>query len=212
MLIRLVLLLSAFAATTLIAQTPSPIPSTGTAQPKEDLVPVAIDTSLGLIVIALDRAHAPVTTANFLHYIDTHRFDGQVFYRAMHVPDAEGKDGGLIQGGIRSDARLLYAPIGHEPTTRTGLHNVAGTISMASSGPGTARADFFILVSDMPGLDAGGPGGDANGFAAFGHVTEGMDVVRKIWAAPVSATKGEGAMKGQMLDPPVRILRAERVK
>jgi peptidyl-prolyl cis-trans isomerase A (cyclophilin A) len=107
---------------------------------------------------------------------------------------------------------LLYAPIAHEPTTKTGLHNVAGAISMANNGPGTARADFFILVSDMPGLDASGPGGDANGFAAFGHVTEGMDVVRKIWTAPVSATKGEGAMKGQMLDPPVRILHAERVK
>lgn len=212
MLIRLALLLSAFAAATVTAQTPSAIPSTGTAQPKEDLVPVAIDTSLGRIVIALDRARAPVTTANFLHYVDTHRFDGQLFYRAMHVPDADGKDGGLIQGGIRSDARLLYAPIAHEPTTKTGLHNLAGTISMANSGPGTARADFFILVSDMPGLDANGPGGDANGFAAFGHVTEGMDVVRKIWTAPVSATKGEGAMKGQMLDPPVRILRAERVK
>jgi peptidyl-prolyl cis-trans isomerase A (cyclophilin A) len=129
----------------------------------------------------------------------------------MHVPDADGKDGGLIQGGIRSDARLLYPPVAHEATSRTGLHNVAGTISMANNGPGTARADFFILLSDMPGLDAGGPGGDANGFAAFGHVIGGMDVVRKIWSAPVSSSKGEGAMKGQMLDPPVKILHAERV-
>jgi peptidyl-prolyl cis-trans isomerase A (cyclophilin A) len=179
---------------------------------KEDFVPVAIDTSLGRIVIALDRGHAPVTTTNFLHYVDTHRFDGQTFYRAMHMPDADGKDGGLIQGGVRTDIRLLYPPIAHEPTTQTGLHNVAGAISMANNGPGTARADFFILLSDMPGLDAGGPGGDANGFAAFGHVTEGMDVVRQIWNAPVSQTKGEGAMKGQMLDPPVKILHAQRLK
>jgi peptidyl-prolyl cis-trans isomerase A (cyclophilin A) len=194
------------------AQTaPSPQASTAPA-PKEDLVPVAIETSLGRIVVALDRAHAPATTANFLHYVDTHRFDGETFYRAMHMPDADGKDGGLIQGGIRSDARKLYAPAPHEPTTQTGLHNVAGAISMANNGPGTARADFFILLSDMPGLDAGGPGGDANGFAAFGHVTDGMDVVRKIWTAPVSQTKGEGAMKGQMLDPPVKILHAERLK
>jgi peptidyl-prolyl cis-trans isomerase A (cyclophilin A) len=209
-------ILAAFAIAALsapaFAQAAPPAPAAQAPAPKEDLVPIAIDTNLGRIVIALDRGHAPVTTANFLHYIDTHRFDGQVFYRAMHVPDADGRDGGLIQGGIRSDARLLYAPIAHEPTTKTGLHNVAGAISMANNGPGTARADFFILVSDMPGLDAGGPGGDANGFAAFGHVTEGMDVVRKIWTAPVSATKGEGAMKGQMLDPPVRILHAERVK
>ena len=180
--------------------------------PAEDLAPVAIDTSAGRIVVALDRGHAPLTTANFLHYVDTHRFDGETFYRAMHMPDADGKDGGLIQGGIRTDARKLYAAIAHEPTSKTGLRNVAGSISMANNGPGTARADFFILLSDMPGLDAGGPGGDANGFAAFGHVTEGMDVVRKIWNSPVSQTKGEGAMKGQMLDPPVKILHAQRIK
>jgi len=204
-------LVAALAAPAFAQTAPSPQASPAPA-PKEDLVPVAIETSLGRIVVALDRAHAPATTANFLHYVDTHRFDGETFYRAMHMPDTDGKDGGLIQGGIRSDARKLYAPAPHEPTTQTGLHNVAGAISMANNGPGTARADFFILLSDMPGLDAGGPGGDANGFAAFGHVTDGMDVVRKIWTAPVSQTKGEGAMKGQMLDPPVKILHAERLK
>ena len=167
--------------------------------PKEDLVPVAIDTSLGRIVVALDRGRAPVTTANFLHYVDTHRFDGQNFYRAMHVGD-----GGLIQGGITTDARKLFAAIAHEPTTQTGVHNVAGAISMANAGPGTAKADFFIL-------DANGPGGDANGFAAFGHVIEGMDVVKKIWSSPTSPTKGEGAMKGQMLEPQIRILKAARL-
>jgi len=82
---------------------------------------------------------------------------------------------------------------------------------MANSGPGTASADFFILVSDMPSLDAGGPGGDPNGFAAFGHVVEGMDVVKKILAAPVSATKGEGVMRGQMLDPQIKIIKAARL-
>jgi peptidyl-prolyl cis-trans isomerase A (cyclophilin A) len=203
MLIRIALLLVAFAASPVLAQAPAA---------NADLVPVAINTSLGRIVVALDRAHAPVTTANFLHYVDTHRFDGQNFYRAMHVADANGADGGLIQGGITTDARKLFPPIAHEPTTTTGLHNVAGAISMANAGPGTARADFFILVSDMPGLDANGPGGDANGFAAFGHVIEGMDVVRKIWNSPVSATEGAGVMKGQMLDPKIKIISAERVK
>jgi peptidyl-prolyl cis-trans isomerase A (cyclophilin A) len=181
------------------AQTAAPTPQAPAAQ--EDLVPVAIDTSVGRIVVALDRSHAPVTTANFLHYVDTHRFDGQYFYRAMHAADATGADGGLIQGGITTDARKLYPPIAHEPTTQTGLHNVAGTVSMANNGAGTARSDFFI---------ANGPGGDATGFAAFGHVTEGMDVVRKIWSAPVSPTKGEGAMKGQMLDPKIQIIKAAR--
>lgn len=191
------------------AQTAAPTPQAPAAQ--EDLVPVAIDTSVGRIVVALDRSHAPVTTANFLHYVDTHRFDGQYFYRAMHAADANGADGGLIQGGITTDARKLYPPIAHEPTTQTGLHNVTGAISMANNGAGTARSDFFIMLSDMPGLDANGPGGDATGFAAFGHVTEGMDVVRKIWSAPVSPTKGEGAMKGQMLDPKIQIIKAARV-
>jgi len=200
----LVVALLVFAAPA-FAQASSP-PAVETPAPREDLVPVAIDTSLGRIVIALDRGRAPITTANFLHYVDSHRFDGETFYRANHTGG-----GGLIQAGVRSDARKLFAPIAHEPTNQTGLHNVAGAISMANSGPGTARGDFFILLSDMPGLDANGPGGDANGFAAFGHGVEGMDVVKKISEAPVSPTKGEGAMKGEMLDPPVKIVKAARL-
>jgi peptidyl-prolyl cis-trans isomerase A (cyclophilin A) len=171
------------------------------------MVPVAIETSAGRIVLALDKTHAPVTTANFLHYVDTHRFDGESFYRAMHQPGGKETDG-LIQGGVRSNALKLFPPIKHEPTSVTGLHNVAGAISMANAGPGTARADFFILASDMPGLDATP---DDPGFAAFGHVTEGMDVVQRILASPVSSTKGEGVMKGQMLDPPIKIIKVERV-
>jgi peptidyl-prolyl cis-trans isomerase A (cyclophilin A) len=182
----------------------SPLPAQ--PAPTDPLVPVAIDTELGRIVVAIDPAHAPVTASNFLRYVDSHRLDGETFYRAMH-----SGDGGLIQGGMRSDVRKLYPPIAHEPTTQTGLHNVAGAISMANSGPGTARADFFILLSDMPSLDAGGPGGDANGFAPFGHVVEGMDVVRKILASPVSQTRGEGVMKGQMLDPQIKIIKAARI-
>lgn len=171
--------------------------------PQAELVPVAIETSAGRIVVALDKTHAPITTANFLHYVDTHHFDGENFYRAMHV----GK-GGLIQGGVTTDARKLYPPIKHEPTLQTGLHNVAGAISMANAGAGTARADFFILASDIPSLDAKG---DDSGFAVFGHVIEGMDVVNRILASPVSPTKGEGAMKGQMLEPLVKIVRADRL-
>ena len=195
--------LAAALAAPAFAQTlPAPAPTSA------EEVPVAIDTSLGRIVVALDKTHAPVTTANFLHYVDTHRFDGESFYRAMHQPGGKESDG-LIQGGIRSSALKLYPPIKHEPTSQTGLRNVAGTISMANAGPGTARADFFILASDMPALDATA---DSPGFAAFGHVTEGMDVVQKILASPVSATMGDGAMKGQMLDPPVKIIKVERVK
>lgn len=199
MRILLAALLAAASAPALAQATPAP------AVTQE--MPVEIDTSLGKIIVALDKTHAPITTANFLHYVDTHRYDGESFYRAMHQPGGKEQDG-LIQGGIRSDARKLYAPIAHEPTTTTGLHNVAGAISMANAGPGTARADFFILASDMPTLDATATD---PGFAVFGHVTEGMDVLQKILASPVSPTEGEGPMKGQMLEPPVKIIKMVRV-
>ena len=203
----LVAALFAALASPALAQTAPSAPAA-----KEDLVPVAIDTSLGRIVVALDRGHAPLTPAYVLHYADTHRYDGLFFYRAMHAPDANGADGGLIQGGITTDARKLYPPVAHEPTTQTGLHNVTGAISLANRGAGTATSDFFILISDQRGLDANGPGGDATGFAAFGHVIEGMDVVRKIWTSPVSPTKGDGALKGQMLDPRIQIIKVARAK
>jgi peptidyl-prolyl cis-trans isomerase A (cyclophilin A) len=205
MLNRIALIAACF-ATPVVAQAPAPAPAAEVA-PKEDLVPVAIETTLGRIVVGIDRGRAPITAANFLHYIDTHRLDGETFYRAMH-----SAGGGLIQAGVRSDVRKLYPPISHEPTTKTGIHNVAGTISMARLEPGSEQGDFFILVDDIPAFDAGGPGGDPDGFAAFGHVIEGMDVVKKIYDSPVSATKGEGPMKGQMLEPPVRIIKAQRIK
>ena len=207
MLIRIALLFGAIAAGPLLAQS-GPAALTDGPTPKVDLVPVAIDTSMGRIVVAIDRTHAPITAANFLHYVDTHRYDGEIFYRAMRYGDS----GGMIQGGIKSDGRKLFKPIAHESTATTGLKHVAGTISMARLAPGTATADFFILTTDIPGFDAGAPGGDPDGFAAFGHVVEGMDVVKRIFAAPTSPTKGEGVMKGQMLEPPVKILKATRLK
>src|ERR1051326_3645970 len=105
-------LLAAF-CTAAVSQAPAP--PAQTAVPKEELVPVEIDTSLGRIVVALDKGHAPISTANFLHYVDTHRYDGETFYRATHIGD-----GGLIQGGVLSNALKLFAPIKHEPTSQTG--------------------------------------------------------------------------------------------
>jgi peptidyl-prolyl cis-trans isomerase A (cyclophilin A) len=171
-----------------------------TVEAAADLVPVALDTPLGRMVIALDRGHAPKTVAKFLAYVDAKKFDGESFYRAM--PYGEG---GLIQGGITTDARKLNAPVAFESTRVTGLSNKAGTIAMASTAPGEARADFFIMTTDIPAFD-----GDA-GFAAFGQVIEGMDVVKKILAAPTSPTAGEGVMKGQMLEPRITITKAARV-
>ncbi|HVF36322.1 MAG TPA: peptidylprolyl isomerase [Sphingomicrobium sp.] len=172
--------------------------ATAAPAPKDDLVRVALDTSAGRIVLALDRGRAPVTTANFLAYVESGKLNGESFYRAMPYGS-----GGLIQGGITSDARKLLPPIGHEAPAITGLRHVAGAISMASLGPGTARSDFFILTSDVPPFDGS--------FAVFGRVIEGMDVVKKILAAPVSPTKGEGSMKGQMLEPAVKIVKAARL-
>jgi len=194
MITRFALLLSAFAASPLLAQAPM-----GILAPKEELVRVALDTGAGRIVLALDRRRAPVTTANFLSYVDSGKLNGESFYRAMPLTA-----GGLIQGGITSDARKLRPPIAHEPPSKTGLHHEAGSISMASVAPGQARSDFFILTTDVPSFDAS--------FAPFGKVVEGMDVVKAILAAPVSPTKGEGAMKGQMLEPVVKIVKAERVE
>lgn len=173
--------------------------------PKDDLVRVVLDTAAGRIVLALDRARAPVTTANFLRYVDAKRFDGISFYRAMPY-GAPGK--GLIQSGIRKDARLLYPAIAHEPTSASGLKHVAGAIAMANAGPGTAQSDFFILASDIPALDASPA---SPGFAVFGRVVEGMEVVKTILAAPTDPSKGDSVMKGQMIANPVPVRTVRRV-
>ena len=197
--IALALLLACTAP--IAAQTANPPPAAAT--PREDLVKVAIETSAGRIVVALDRARAPLTTANFLTYVDNGKFSGESIYRAMPYGD-----GGFIQGGITSDAAKLGKAVEHEPTSKTGLKHIAGAVSMAHLGPGTAQADFFILTTDIPALDATGTD---QGFAVFGHVVEGLDVARKILASPVSPTKGDGPLKGQMLEPAVTIVKAERL-
>ena len=171
--------------------------------PKDDLVRVALDTEKGRIVVALDRGRAPLTTANFLAYVDKGWLNGQPFYRAMPLTG-----GGLIQGGSRDGAKQL-PPIAVESTATTGLKNKAGAIVMANAGGMSTRSDFFILTVDVPTFDATAT---SPGFAPFGQVVEGMDVVRAIFASPRSPTKGEGAMKGQMLEPAVKIVKAVRVK
>jgi peptidyl-prolyl cis-trans isomerase A (cyclophilin A) len=168
---------------------------------------VRMATDAGDIVLAIEVERAPITAANFLRYVDARRFDGIDFYRAMKLDW-----GGLIQAGQRDPAKL-YPPIAHEPTTKTGLSHTEGTISMARFAPGTATADFTIMVGDMTGLDASPTAaGDNQGFAAFGRVVEGMDVVRRILAMPTSSTEGEGVMRGQMLSPKIRIQTIRRVQ
>lgn len=180
-----------------------PVPPKPGEQPVKDMivvdeVQVALETDKGRIVLALDRGNAPATTGNFLRYVTSGKLNGESFYRAMPYGD-----GGLIQGGITSDGRKLGPPIAHEPVSQTGIKHQAGTIAMANTGPGTARSDFFILTTDIPAFDSS--------FAAFGRVVDGMDVVKAILAAPTSPTRGDGPMKGQMLDPPVKIVKAVKL-
>lgn len=214
MMIRLASMLLAGAAP--LAAQELPAPSAASAAPAAPavapnpaaLVRVVLTTSEGPITLALDKERAPITTANFLRYVDAKRLDGIDFYRAMKL----APDNGLIQGGVR-DGKLLYPPITLEPTSKTGLKHVDGTISMARAAPDSARADFFIIVGAMPSLDAQpDQPGDNAGFAAFGQVTEGMDIVRRILAAPTSPTDGDGPMKGQMLAPKIKILTARRLR
>lgn len=170
---------------------------------------VIIATEEGPIRIALAADRAPRTVANFLRYVDARRFDGTSFYRALRVGGRS--DLGLVQGGIRADPKRAFPPVAHEPTSETGLSHRDGAISMARGAPGTAQGDFFLIVGDLSSLDARPGGeGDTAGYAVFGRVTEGMEVVRRILAAPVSPTAGEGAMRGQMIERPVAILSVRR--
>ncbi|WP_340264689.1 peptidylprolyl isomerase [Sphingobium mellinum] len=183
----------------LAAQTP---PGTPTSD-----VRVALETGAGRIVVAVHGDKAPVTAANFLRYVDQNRLDGTSFYRGVGSPDY-----GFVQGGTQNDPKRVLPPIVHEPTTQTGLTHDDGALSMARYAPGSATGDFFIVLGRMPGMDAHPEAaGDNQGFAVFAHVIEGMDVVKLILAAPKSPGAGEGVMKGQMLEQPVKILTARRI-
>jgi peptidyl-prolyl cis-trans isomerase A (cyclophilin A) len=172
-------------------------------------VRVALKTSEGSIVIALDMRRAPITAGNFLAYVDQKKLDGTSFYRAARAVGNPKR--GFIQGGVHRDARRSLPPIAHEPTSRTGLRHRDGTISMARREPGTAMGEFFILVGDAPAMDAQPGGkGDTAGYAAFGQVVSGMPVVRRILASR-TWPQGSGAMKGQLIRKEVKIIEARRL-
>ena len=180
-----------------------------------DTVDVVLETTMGDITVALETERAPVTAGNFLKYVDEDRFDGTVFYRSMRL-DWGDQPNGIIQGGTQWDPERILDPIAHEPTSETGLSHTRGALSMARFEPGTATGDFSIMLQDQSfGMDA--KPRDENpdfhdGYAVFGYVTNGMDVVEAIHAAPVDPDKGEGFMKGQMLAEPVRIVSATRAE
>jgi peptidyl-prolyl cis-trans isomerase A (cyclophilin A) len=191
------------------AQVPAPAqPPTPAAKA---LPQVKIQTPEGDIVVELETEKAPITSRNFLKYVDRGLFNGATFYRASRPPGYTATDYGSIQGGLQNDPKKVLPPIAHEPTTKTGLKHETGTISMGRHAPGTAQADWFITVGDMSYLDADPKDPKNPGFAAFGHVVSGMDVVQKILGMPVDPNRGEGAMKGEMLKKPVPITRVSRV-
>jgi peptidyl-prolyl cis-trans isomerase A (cyclophilin A) len=198
----------------LLALTAAAAPKKASAPaPLPDLVKVVLTTELGPIELELDAKRAPIATRNFVRYVDQKRFDGITFYRAMRL-NWGTQPNGLIQAGTRGDPKRDLPPIAHETSDQTGILHKAGAVSMARWAPGTAKGDFSILLADMPSLDADPKSTDAEaraGYTAFGRVTAGMDVVKKIFDAPISPTLGEGAMKGQMIAKPVRVLTARRV-
>ncbi|WP_340264830.1 peptidylprolyl isomerase [Sphingobium mellinum] len=189
----------------LLACLPSLVHALPFNRPTPGLTRVAIETSLGTITVAVDMKRAPRTSANFLAYVDDGRFDGVTFYRAARRKSDPRL--GLIQGGIDTDARRALPPIPHEPTTKTGIRHLDATLSMARPNrPDSAMGNFFITAGATPNMDARG---DYIGYAAFGHVVAGMDVVRRILALPTCC--GSGPMRGQMIIKPVTILRARRL-
>lgn len=186
----------AFCAGTLLATAVSAPAASRAAAP----VDVAIQTSAGTIVVRLDPARAPVTTANFLHYVDAGTYNGATFYRTVSKANEPGSKIEVIQGGLNPQAANPH-PIPLEPTSKTGLHNTDGAISMArTSDPNSGSTEFFLCVGDNRFLDAGGPTGP--GYAAFGKVVRGADVVRKIQGMHAN---------GEMLAPPVRIVKMTRL-
>jgi peptidyl-prolyl cis-trans isomerase A (cyclophilin A) len=166
---------------------------------------VIIMTELGDIQVMLDLQNAPVTSANFLRYVDAGLFDSACFYRVVR-PDNQPNDSvriAVIQGGRYEEEETGgFPPIAHETTEMTGIRHLNGIISMARWTPGTATSEFFICVGDQPELDYGGKRNpDGQGFAAFGKVTKGMDVVMKIHSIEAPA---------QYVDKPVLIYRISR--
>ncbi len=175
-------------------------------------IQICISTQLGDIHADLFSDQAPITVANFLSYVDAGYYGDGTFWRTVtrssdhqtdNQPDQEIKIE-VIQATVRADKKdELFDPIELERTTATGLKHLDGTISMARFTPDSAQGDFFICINDQPSLDYGGMRNpDGQGFAAFGRVTSGMDVVRAI---------NKSALEAQTLTPPIVIQAIERV-
>ena len=169
------------------------------------LVKVQFKTDAGDFVVAVDSLHAPISANNFLKYVDNGFYDGGTFHRTVKMdnqPDKKVKIE-VVQASVAGIRESAFGKIPLERTNKTGLKHLDGTISMARDGADTATSDFFICIGDQPELDFGGKRNpDGQGFAAFGKVIRGMDVIRKIQQSPA---------EGQKLTPPIKIISANRV-
>ena len=169
-------------------------------------VRILIATELGEIEVEVDPARAPVTTENFLYYVDSGHYDGGQFHRTVTRDNQPANDVKIevVQAsvaGVKENEER--EPIALERTSSTGLSHREGTISMARDGPDSATSSFFLCIGAQPELDFGGKRNpDGQGFAAFGRVVRGMDVVRKIQASP---------HEEQRLTPPIRIRSMRRI-
>ena len=174
---------------------------------------VVLETEKGTIEMEVDGGRAPATAANFLRYVDAGFFDGGTVNRAVRPDNTVRHDVEIQVIQFQIDAareRQAFPPIPLERTSVTGLKHVDGTISMARNGPDTATGSFSIVIGDQPEMDFGGRRNpDGQGFAAFGHVVRGMDVVKAIQASP---TGRSGPYGTESLSPPIRILKAYRRK
>ncbi|WP_296617385.1 peptidylprolyl isomerase [Sphingomonas sp.] len=218
---RLITMTLGLLATPVLAQTspapapqPAPAPAPAVAPTPAPALPrVKIDTTAGSFTVEVETVKAPVTAANFLHYVDQKKLDGITFYRTCKVADKFG----FVQFGTNGDPKRTLPPIKHEPTTITGLKHLNGTLSTARLEPGSARGDFTISVGDQPSFDADPSKPDDAlktnlGYAAFGRVVDGMDVVLKIFDAPIDPNATvRGSFKGEVPAAPVRVLSARRL-
>jgi peptidyl-prolyl cis-trans isomerase A (cyclophilin A) len=168
-------------------------------------VRVVLETEAGEIEIEVDSLLAPLTSANFLKYVDARLFDGGPFHRTVRPDNQQEKPVkiAVIQARANRQREAEFPPaIPLERTNVTRLAHKDGTVSMARAEPDTGRSEFFICIGDQPSLDFGGARNpDGQGFAAFGRVVRGMDVARKIQMSPAA---------GETLTPPFVIVRARR--
>jgi len=160
------------------------------AQSKQGTTKVRIDTDAGEILVDIYADKAPITATNFLRYVNEKRYDGGAFYRVVTMQNQPTSPIRIevIQGGLDTDSSKRLPAITHETNDKSGLKHLDGTISMARGAPGSASSEFFICINAQPELDFGGMRNpDGQGFAAFGRVTKGMDVVRRIQQSPADS-------------------------